>query len=674
MTVHSLRFRQIHLDFHTSQHIAGIGSRFDPDQFADTLAKAAVNSITCFARCHHGYIYYPSKINPERVHPHLKRNLLGEQIEACHKRDIRVPIYITVQWDQVSAEQHPEWCTLAADGKVEGTPPFQPGFYRSMAVNSPYLDFLKSHVKEVLETFDADGLFFDIVNPRSDASVWSRKQMIAAGLDPSDDATRAAFGVKVIHDFKADMTRFIRKLNKRCTIFYNSGHIGPRHRSIVDAYSHLELESLPSGGWGYLHFPLTMRYARNLGPDCMGMTGKFHTTWGDFHSFKNQPALAYECFTMLALNGKCSVGDQLPPDGKICPVTYDLIGSVYRQVAAKEPWCENAKPVTDIAVLTPEEFATGADHSRLPAPSMGATRILQEAGQQFDIIDSQSDFSAYKLLILPDTIPVDAKLAAKLDKFINAGGAMLLSNRAGLDPAGARFASETFGVQYVGPAPFSPDFIMPTTQIGSALPRTGHVMYQQGTQVSAIKGATVLAGVQTPYFNRTWEHFCSHNHAPSSGKTGYPAVVRKDRVIYFAHPIFSQYADNLPRWCKTLVLDAIAQLLAEPVIRTDGPGTLLTAVNDQPAKNRRVVHLLHYIPERRGQKFDTIEDVIPLHNLAVSVRADRAVKSVKTVPQDRAIDFTMTDTGRVEFTLDRLDGHQMIELAFAPGSKPRPRK
>ena len=94
-----LRFRQIHLDFHTSEHIESIGSNFDPDEFAETLVKAKVNSITCFARCHHGWLYFDSKNFPERKHPHLKNSLLSQQIEACHNRGIRVPIYITVQWD-----------------------------------------------------------------------------------------------------------------------------------------------------------------------------------------------------------------------------------------------------------------------------------------------------------------------------------------------------------------------------------------------------------------------------------------------------------------------------------------------------------------------------------------------------------------------------------------------
>jgi hypothetical protein len=91
-----LRYRQIHLDFHTSEHIEGIGAEFDPEEFASTLERARVDSVTCFGRCHHGWIYYDTRAFPERRHPHLKRNLLKEQIEACHARNIRVPIYVTI--------------------------------------------------------------------------------------------------------------------------------------------------------------------------------------------------------------------------------------------------------------------------------------------------------------------------------------------------------------------------------------------------------------------------------------------------------------------------------------------------------------------------------------------------------------------------------------------------
>ena len=102
--------RQVHLDFHTSPDIEEIGRDFSPDEFADTLSKAHVNSVTCFARCHHGWIYYPSKQNPELIHPNLmNHNLLIDQINACHSRGIKAPVYTTVRWDEKIMKEKPEW-------------------------------------------------------------------------------------------------------------------------------------------------------------------------------------------------------------------------------------------------------------------------------------------------------------------------------------------------------------------------------------------------------------------------------------------------------------------------------------------------------------------------------------------------------------------------------------
>ena len=350
-----LRFRQMHLDFHTSEAIEGIGVAFDPEEFAATLDKARVNSVTAFARCHHGYIYYDSKLHPERVHPHLARkNLLVEQIEACHRRGIRVPIYTTVQWDEYTADCHRDWLMIDSEGREFGTKPFDPGFYRFLDVFHPgYRQFLFDHVREIFNTMPVDGLFFDIVQNRPSLAKHWLDAMDDAGLDPEDEGDRQRFAARVHDEWALEMTEFVRQFSPDCTLFYNSGHVGPRHRAASPAYSHYELESLPSGGWGYLHFPQTMRYARGLGKDCLGMTGKFHTSWGDFHSFKNPAALEFECFQMLSLGARCSVGDQLHPSGKIDAATYELIGGVYRQVEAKEPWCVGAEPLCEIGVLTP---------------------------------------------------------------------------------------------------------------------------------------------------------------------------------------------------------------------------------------------------------------------------------------------------------------------------------
>ncbi|MCJ7623382.1 MAG: hypothetical protein MUO76_07750 [Anaerolineaceae bacterium] len=58
----SLPFRQVHLDFHTSPAIPDVGVDFDPRVFASLLKSAHVNSVTVFAKCHHGHSYYPTKV------------------------------------------------------------------------------------------------------------------------------------------------------------------------------------------------------------------------------------------------------------------------------------------------------------------------------------------------------------------------------------------------------------------------------------------------------------------------------------------------------------------------------------------------------------------------------------------------------------------------------------
>ncbi|MGI6201651.1 MAG: beta-galactosidase trimerization domain-containing protein [Christensenellales bacterium] len=661
----SLRYRQIHLDFHTSPLIPDVGARFDPDQFGDTLARADVDSITVFARCHHGMLYYPSRINPERIHPNLKRpNLLGDQIAACHARGIRAPIYTTVQWDDFTAKEHPEWLCRDADGAQIGQKPFEPGFYAKLCVNTGYRDFLKDHLRELLETFDCDGFFLDIVQPTPCACERCIAGMREAGLDPADPQARERYGQQVIDEFKADITAFIRQYNPTCSIFYNKGHVGPHHRPALDAYTHFELESLPSGGWGYMDFPVTMRYARTLGLDCLSHTGKFHTSWGDFHSFKNQAALEYECLNMLALNAKCEIGDQLDPSGVLSEAVYDLVGSVYHQVKALEPWCEGAQARAEIGLFTPEEYRGPVKdgwEGPLPPSVRGATRMLEEAGYQFDILDSLSDLSGYKLLILPDDYPASPELAEKLAAFARAGGALLAACKGGL--CGADFIPE-LGVHRVGDAPYNHDFLLPRGEIGKGLPETEHVMYLPGQQVALAEGTQELIPTIVPYFNRTWEHFCSHRHTPSSGQYGYPGVTRRGNAVYFMHPVFTQYDDNGANWCKRLVLNALNLLLPARVIRHDGPSTLRVTVNRQQAQRRDVIHLLHYVPERRTQTIDIIEESIPLADLTFTLAADAPVARVTLAPQGDALPFTQQGD-EVTFTLPRLPGHQVIAVEYA---------
>ena len=218
-------------------------------------------------------------------------------------------------------------------------------------------------------------------------------------------------------------------------------------------------------------------------------------------------------------------------------------------------------------------------------------------------------------------------------------------------------------MDYVGPVPYSLDFVVPGEAIraGSGLNPTGYAMYERGMEVAAAPGSEVLAETEVPYFNRTWRHFCSHRHTPSAQRIGYPGIVRRGRAIYFSHPIFTMVQANAPLWCRKMLAAAVDLLLPQPALATQAPSSVIAALTRQPAASRQVLHLLHYIPERRGAAFDVVEDVIPLYSLPVSLRVAGPVKRVACVPQGEALLFTQED-GRVRFTVPNLTGYQVIEV------------
>jgi len=662
-----LKFRQIHLDFHTSEYIPDVAVGFSKNEFVKRLKEAHVNSITCFARCHHGYLYYPSQSYPDKIHPNLKnKNLLLDQIEACHQEDIKVPIYTTVQWDALAAKEHPEWLAVDGEGNyINNQNVEEPHFYNILCLNSGYRDYFKNHLEDIINSVgkeNIDGFFMDILFKVDCNCNHCQKEMKNLGYNTEQKNERIAYSLEMLAAFKKEISSFIKEKVPGASIFYNSSHISPALKNSLENYTHLEIESLPSGGWGYKHFPAVVRYAQNFDKDIIGMTGKFHTYWGDFHSFKNKAALEFECYQMLALNAGCSIGDQLEPNGKLSMGTYDLIKDVYKEVEKKEEYCQGASSIVEIGVLTPEEFYSSQDHDLgLPESLLGTVQMLQEMSYQFEIIDTECSFDKYKLLILPDEIKYSAELEAKLIEFLNEQGKIIGSYHSCLNLDGDK--SKIFGVSYQKESDYYRDFIYPNNQIGKKLYKEEHVMYLRGAEIKTLDSETLMYS-RKPYFNREGNKFCSHQHTPSAGEKNYPAVVQKDNSIYFSHPVFKIYAKNSPKWCKYIIKDAIDLLLKDKLIEHNGPSSLLVTFNRQQNKNREIIHLLHYIPEKRSKDIYTIEDVIPLYNIRLKVYiADKKLSEINWLFNEKEIEYTKKGA-YIYFNIDKIEGHEMICLDY----------
>ena len=638
------------------------------------MKRGHVNSITLFAKCHHGWSYHPTKIGKQ--HPHLNMDLLRAQYDACKEIDVNAPIYLSAGVDNVASEDHPEWRELSHEGQYQGwnKSPLAAGFHK-MDFASPYLEYLCDQIREVAELFpDNDGIFLDIISQGQSCTKWSLKLMAEHGLDPeyADDRAKAA---------QISLDRYYQQTTEACKavradtpVFHNSGHIHRGNRDVLQYFSHLELESLPTGGWGYDHFPVSAKYVSNLGMDFLGMTGKFHTTWGEFGGFKHPNALRYECAAMLAFGSKCSIGDQLHPNGELDESTYAIVGEAYSEVEAKEPWCDHVKPIADVGVLS--SMAAGADpHGRDIHADDGAARMLLESHFLFDVVDKEMDFSPYRVMLLPDDIVVDAALKTKLDAYLIAGGKLMLTGKSGLASNGGGMMFD-IGAAYEGESPFQPDYVLPREDMRPGFASSPMVMYLPSQRVRVTDGES-LGDVFDPYFNRSYKHFCSHQHAPNRPEaSGYAAGVRKGNVLYLAHPVFSNYKLLGNVALREYVAKTLAWFLGDDrTVTTKGlPSAGRVALNVQPAEGRHVLHVLYANKHLRGghghvdgpvgfggRSVEVIEELDAIDGVEVTVRLSTPISKAMSQPSGEAVAMTVAD-GIATLKLPRFSCHEMIVL------------
>ena len=85
-------------------------------------------------------------------------------------------------------------------------------------------------------------------------------------------------------------------------------------------------------------------------------------------------------------------------------------------------------------------------------------------------------------------------------------------------------------------------------------------------------------------------------------------------------------------------------------------------LTQQASQGRWILHP-HFIPERRSEALDVIEDVISLFKLKVGVKAPGTVREVTEVPEETPLAFR-TEGLYTVFEVDRIDGHAMVSLTF----------
>jgi hypothetical protein len=418
--------------------------------------------------------------------------------------------------------------------------------------------------------------------------------------------------------------------------------------------------------YGYHYFPTVIRYCRGFGIPFHGCTVCFKDFWADFGGLKSPAQIRTEVAAFVSQGARCDIGDQVPPDGRLEPAIYHVVGQAYRHVERIEPYLEQAVPVTEAALLASGDAPCNE-------VNYGWVKLLTESRVQFDIVERDTKWEdRYALVVVPETFTVDPATAARLHTFVAGGGAVIAAHTSAVLRGTEKSWLERYGLEYAGMSPFKPAYMVPKANFTGDIPSYPYALYEGASQWRAKPPAETLAVLGEPLFQRSPEHYMSHQQTPFDHTTEYAAVARSGRVALVAFPLGRGYYDQGFWPYRRAFQMALGEVLPTPLIQTDAHLTTELSLTHQAARpnagrrERYLVHLVNFSAVRRTPKHtDFHDDPIPLTDVTVRVNVPLKATTARALYAGKDLPVRRANGGGVEFLVPRVKVHEVVCLDVA---------
>ncbi len=678
-------WREVHIEYHTSRHMPRLAERFNADEFGDQLLAAHVNGATVFAKDMYGHSYFPSTHG--RIHPNLSSDLLGAQVAALRKRKIQVLAYYMLTWNPELADRHPEWLVVHEPGakskeaseeqkafmnilKPDGTKPaeppgeekgYRPYLWQFCIAQEAFLKGELDLIEELVSKYELDGVWLDGGSSPPCYCPECVRQLQAKGLDPFNAGVQYTHKWELCLSFLERIRQVVKKARPGCLVCpQNQGTFyGLAKRTPLFDYSSQEALFTDAQHYGYHYWPAVIRYARGFGRPFHGCTVIFKDFWADFGGLKSPAQMHTEVAAFVAQGARCDIGDQVPPDGRLDPAVYHVIGQAYQHIERIEPYLEEAVPVTEAALLASGDAPCNE-------VNYGWVKLLNESRVQFDIVERETKWEdRYALVVLPENLWVDQALASRLQAFVARGGAVIAAHQSGLRAGTRESWLEPYGLHYEGMSPFTPAYMVPRVSFTGDIPSYAYALYEGASQWRAESPAAILAALGEPLFQRSPEHYMSHLQTPFDHTTSYAALARSGRVGLVAFPVGQGYY-NQGFWIyRQAFQKVLTEVLPVPLLQSDAHlSTELSLTHQAPKpgrKERYLVHMVNYSPVRKTPKHtDFYDDPVALSNVTIRLNLPLRVSVAKALYAGQELPVRRDAGGGVVVLVPRVNIHEVV--------------
>ncbi|MBQ2955545.1 MAG: alpha-L-fucosidase [Clostridia bacterium] len=654
------RYRRHLCDMHIEDWSEKFLSEFSPEEYVENLKRAKINNAMLYYQSHVGLCYFPTKVGV--VHKAFigREHLMRDLVDLCHKNDIRVTGYYSLNYNTAEHDRHPEWRMITQSGisrRCSGErDDHEPSFASLKARrygfccpnNMEYRAFVFEQIDEMMDYFDSDALFFDMPFwPHTCCcekcrARWAKEVGGEMPVSPAPDTKEYALLTERKYAWMGEwvtaVTAHVKAKNPDMPVEHNYAS-GISSTSDNGCGEEVCLASDYAGGdlyGGAAEHSFTCKFYRNATRNqpfeymfsrCKPAL-RVHTLTKSAVEMKNAVAIT------AAHHGATLVIDAIDPVGTMDRRVYDRIGDMFDYQAPYEPYFRGDM-IEDVGIYYGIRSKTSfyGDAYNGKSCSVCAAGTLARNHIPFGVTGSYHDVMRYPVLIAPMLSQMEEKDNDRLISYVEKGGTLYISG------GGNRALVETLtGGRLTGVTPSDKIYLAPTEawqeHFGWFNPKYPLPFEGLAPVIEGIDAENVAATLTLPYTNGADAAYASIHSDPPGIPTGIPMIVvrkyGKGTVIWSAAPIegvaYAEYREIFLKLLMTVSginefsMESDAPADVEMTLFRDGREFLVNAV--------------------------TVcgEDAPTMRNgFSVRVRTSEKPERVELLPDRTTVEFTFED-------------------------------
>ncbi|MFZ1292303.1 MAG: hypothetical protein WAR79_19570 [Melioribacteraceae bacterium] len=635
-------FFGLHFDFHATNSDNKIGETLSSEMVDSMLTLIKPDYIQVDCKGHAGISSYPTKVG--NAAPGFIKDPYKIWREETNQHGVGLYVHYSGVLDYEAAKKHPEWAVINKDGKVSET---------NISVMSPYVDqLLIPQFKELIDNYGIDGAWVD-------GECW------ALGLDYSKnmlDAFQKETGIaNVPYNLKDSGMQEFRTFNRNSFRKYVAHYVDKLHKykpnfQITSNWAFSSLMPVPidvnidfiSGDFD----PNNSLYSGLFESRCIASQGKpwdlmvwsfTHDGEGSFIQ-KSPVQLKQAAAAVISMGGGFQVYSTQNRDASIKPWLFGLLKDVGDFCRERQPFCQCAKPVPQIALLysttnfeknSPSLYSSS---EKISDPLKGMLNLLLDGKNAVEILMEhhlEKRINEYPLVVIPEVQFLTSEFKNVLLQYVYNGGNLLIVGA----EATAMF-SDQLGVEIIDTASISTKNIVWEKDMAGV-----RGLYQPIT----LKATTEPFG---KLFNEPDFRFAS-----SPAATINPYGKGKIAGVYFS--IGKNYLKMNNPIYRNFISALVRKLFPNPKVEIKGNENVVLTVNQ--LENKLAINMINLSGPHANTRIARYDSIPSIDSLEVKIKMDNRPTKVTLQPENISLRYSFQN-GELKTTVDKIDIHSIIVI------------